>query len=266
MVNELAPIKPLAWIADQPTQEDLDHVLKEGSGASEFDPLLLRQTMVQDLRAGRARLITKSCAFAKVLAIVYPDQINRIPWGLFGRIFAAFGRGRTESWRIVWFANPTPRQLPLAPAPAGPAHLNGGYALPCQPRTVVLYRAEEAARVLIHELLHAACTDNMNDPVEVRETKTEVWAELFLISVLAGGSTRRAARLWNIQAQWIADQEAVLKGDHGVVESAEYAYRYTVGRREFLETLGIRLPAASQDPRAALGGSLRFTAPALLTS
>lgn len=256
--KRLQESEPLVWICDEPTQEDLDHVLKEGTEVSKFDPLGLRAQMIAELQAGRARLVTKSCAVAKVLAVVYPDQ--KVPWELFGRIFQVFGG---KGWRVVWFANKTQRAFPAQNTPADSQHLNGGYAYPCRPETIVIYREQEAARVLVHELLHAACTDNMNDPVEVRETKTETWAELFLIAIQARGRPRIASRLWALQSQWIANQEAVLRIDHATNAPSDYAYRYTVGRREFLESLGIRLPQAGADARAALGGSLRFTHPAL---
>lgn len=254
--KRLETSKPLLWIRDEPTQEDLDHLVKEGSENSEFDPLGFRRSVLEDLRNGKARLITKSCEIAKILAVVYPGQ--SIPWDLFGRIFQVFGKRQTP-WRVVWFANPTQRQLPPPTYQATSQHLNGGYALPCRPETIVIYRHEEVARVLIHELLHAACTDDMNDPVEVRETKTEVWAELFLIAVQARGRPRIASRLWAIQSQWIVDQEAVLREDHAANTPNEYAYRYTVGRREILERFGLSLPKVSESARESLGGSLRFT-------
>ena len=260
VAKSLETTERLVWVRDEPIKEDLDHILQEGSQNSEFDPLGLRKSVLEDLRTGRARLITKSCAVAKILAIVYPGQT--IPWELFGRIFQTFGTARSP-WRIVWFANPTQRALPPPQTPASPQHLNGGYALPCRPESIIIYRYEEAARVLVHELLHAACTDDMNEPVDVRETKTEVWAELFLTAIKARGRPRIAARLWRAQVQWIANQEAVLQADHGTHSPTDYAYRYTVGRRDFLESLGITLPQAGADARAALGGSLRFTTPLL---
>ena len=261
IAKSLETTERLVWVRDEPTKEDLDHILQEGSQTSEFDPFGFRKSVLEDLRADRARLITKSCTVAKVLAIVYPGQT--IPWELFGRIFQVFGTARNRPWRVVWFANPTVRALPPPQTPASPQHLNGGYALPCRPESIIIYRYEESARVLIHELLHAACTDNMNDPVDVRETKTEVWAELFLTAIQARGRPRMATRLWNAQAQWIANQEAVLRADHGTNAPTDYAYRYTVGRRGFLESLGVKLPQAGTDARTALGGSLRFTSPLL---
>lgn len=247
------------WVRDEPTQEDLDHILKE-TEPSPFDSKL-RAEVYNDLKAGKARLVTKRGPTAKVLAIVYPD--TQIPWATFGKIFQAFGPAKAQ-WRLVWFANKKKRTFPEAtqamasdPEHIKPVHINGGYAFACQPETIVIYREEEAPRVLVHELLHAACTDDMKQPEEIREVLTESWAELFLIAILSTTLTK-AKKLWAIQAQWIVDQETVLKG-MGVTKHTDYAWRYTVGRREVLESLGLRFPPPSQDPAFMLGGSLRFT-------
>lgn len=271
------------WVRDEPTDDDLSHILKQGrQSPSPFDPLNLREQVFNDLQAGKAKLMCKSglLGTAKVLAIVYPD--TKIPWELFGRIFSAFGSSKTKPWRVIWFAHPRKREFPLTQTtntikantlnsslhneenqPIQPVHINGGYAYACAPETIVIYREEEAARVLVHELLHAACTDDMNKPEEVREVLTESWAEVFLVAILAKGSLAKAKKLWAIQAQWIVDQETVLKGDYNVLGPLNYAWRYTVGRRGVLERMGLRFPAPSADPMFMLGGSLRFTSPSL---
>lgn len=270
----------LRWVPDEPTQDDLNHILEQSKEDSSFDVLKLRSTMLKDVQEGRAHLVCRRLvggdaggAPAKILALVYPG--TKIPWKLFAKIFLAFGRPKKASWRVVWFAHPTPRQFPvtigynglaksLDPHPkVGPEHVNGGYAYPCEPGTIVIYREEEAARVLVHELLHASCTDNMNHTESQREVLTESWAELFLTAIQAGGSKMRAAKLWRIQAQWIADQEAILTRDYGVTTPEHYAWRYTVGRRQTLASLGVGLPPPSPDPAATIGGSLRFTTPLL---
>jgi hypothetical protein len=277
------------WVRDEPTEDDLSYILKQGlQTPSAFDPLNLREQVFQDLRAGKAKLVCRvgMSPPAKVLAVVYPE--TKIPWELFGRIFSAFGpskkpsSGKPSSWRVIWFAHPRKREFPKATSNTSlpkepeanslnaslhnetiqPVHVNGGYAYACQPETVVIYREEEAARVLVHELLHAACTDDMKNPEEIREVLTESWAELFLIAVLSKGSLTKAKKLWRIQAQWIIDQETVLKG-YGVLTPLNYAWRYTVGRREIMEGMGLHFPAPSADPMFVLGGSLRFTSPSL---
>ena len=262
--------EPLVWVNDQPTEDDLDHILKQANDASPFDPLGLRKKTLEDLKLNKARLITKRCEYAKILAIVYPTTTEQIPWDLFAKIFQAFhkpkaqGKSKGQSigqWRLVWFANPTKRLFPPFPSKPEASHVNGGYASRCLPDTIVIYREEEVARVLIHELLHAACTDNMEDPVELIEAKTETWAELFLVAILANAKPRKTLSLWKVQSQWIADQEYILTRDYGVIGPSDYAWRYTVGRRKVLEGLGIDLPMAKPSKQSEL--SLRFTNPSL---
>jgi len=233
------------WVDDQPTDADLDHIFKQTS--DEFDRLRLKDTMLRDLRSGKASLVTKSSPHAKVLAVVYPGTI--IPWDMFARIFTAFGKG---SWRVVWFAHPSRRTRSVGEL--GPEHVNGGYTYPCSNDTIVIYREEEVCRVLVHELLHASCTDHPSLPEAENEALTETWAELFLIAIQAG-SLRKAEALWKVQAQWIADQEDVLRREHNVNDRNSYAWRYTVARRGVLDTFGITLP----NPSGTFGQSMRFT-------
>jgi len=270
-------------VRDEPTEDDLRHIQKEGKESpSIYDELDLRGQMIDELQAGRAVLKTWQGPFAKVLAVVYPD--TKIPWATFGKIFTAFGPPREGGapWRIVWFAHPKKREFPSANAEGfqsrsnitnertsqvthvTPKHINGGYAYACAPETIVIYREEEVERVLIHELLHAACTDNMENPEWLREVLTETWAELFLVAILANGSLRKAKQLWKIQAQWIANQQHVLTTEYGVLTPDSFPWRYTVGRAAALQNLGITLPPPSSQPRADLANSLRFTSPRLV--
>jgi len=278
---------PFEWVRDEPTAEDLEHIKREGNSPSQFDPLGLRKQMTDDLASGKAVLKTKSGPFAKVLAIVYPD--TQIPWKTLGQIFSAFGAPPKEKtfgppgkgkWRVVWFAHPKTRVFPsIGEATATenitrqlknlqglvqPQHINGGYAYACAPETIIIYREEEVERVLVHELLHAACTDDMSKPEWMREVLTETWAELFLVGILSQGSLRKAKKLWEIQAQWIADQETVLVNDYQITKPEHFPWRYTVGRSSVLKGLGITLPPPSADPKFMLGSSLRFTSSALL--
>lgn len=281
------------WVRDEPTAEDLEHIKREGNSPSQFDPLGLRKQMTDDLASGKAVLKTKSGPFAKVLAVVYPE--TQIPWKTLGQIFSAFGeppnqkafgspsgdkgKGKGKGkWRVVWFAHPKTRVFPSAGEATEnitrqlknlqtlvqPQHINGGYAYACAPETIIIYREEEVERVLVHELLHAACTDDMSKPEWMREVLTETWAELFLVGILAQGSMRKAKKLWEIQAQWIADQEAVLTKEFHITKPEHFPWRYTVGRSSVLKGLGIPLPPPSADPRFMLGSSLRFTSSALL--
>lgn len=256
------------WVRDEPTQEDLDHIVKE-TEASRFDPLKLRHEMLAAYRQGRAKLLCRRGPFAKMLVLAYPG--DPIPWKLFARIFLAFGPPPASlgasSWRVVLFANPAPRLFPavstnlpvVVSEERWPAHVNGGYAYPSSPTSVILYRLEEAPRVLVHELLHAAGTDDLNKPEFMREALTESWAELFLVAIQANGSKRKAKQLWTQQAQWIADQNAKLEQMYGIQKPQDYPWRYTVARGEVFASMGLGLPHGNP----GMAFSLRFTCPAL---
>ena len=267
IVERLVKPAEFPWVDDQPTKEDLDHIFRQTS--DEFDSLKLKDQMLADLQSGKATLVTKRGPFAKVLAVVYPDTV--IPWKLFGDIFVSFGKplakplaklnAKPAVWRIVWFAHPQKRLLPAAPSATqkqepGPGHVNGGYTHTCVADTIVIYREEEVCRVLVHELLHADCTDNPSLPIAQQEAETETWAELFLVAIRAKGSLRKASSLWSQQAQWIADQEYILR-KCGVNETS-YVWRYTIARRYVLDSLGIGLPPPSASASADTI-SLRFT-------
>ena len=268
VATTLKAAPPFVWVRDEPTQEDLDHIVKE-TEASRFDPLLLRKTMLDAYREGKAKLICRRGPFAKMLVLAYPN--TSLPWNLFARIFQAFGPPPAatghSTWRVVLYANPEPRLFPdaatnlptLVSEERWPGHLNGGYAYPKVPSSVIVYRLEEAPRVLVHELLHAAGTDNMDHPEFLREALTESWAELFLLAIQALGSKRKAGGLWKLQSQWVADQNAKLMDVYGIQKPQDYPWRYTVARGEVFATMGLPLPAG--DPNRA--NSLRFTCPQL---
>jgi hypothetical protein len=118
---------------------------------------------------------------------------------------------------------------------------------------------EEATRVLLHEVLHAACTDPQNAPLEIKEATTESWAELFLVALCSKGNVEKAKHLWSLQSQWIANQNEKLRKDYTVKAPQDYAWRYTVGREHILSQLRIQLPS----PKQTQGISSRLTHPAL---
>ena len=256
---------PIQWVRSTPSNTDLEHIQKEGA-ESQFDPLKLRATLLKGNPTVFCRdLYIKNKHLARVLVVCEKGSTPIIPWLLYSRIFQAFGvcTISKEPWRVVLFAASASRLFPEPGVKPEHEHLNGGYAYPGVPSSVVIYRQEESYRVLIHELLHACGSDNMNNSEWKRESFTETWAELFLIAILAKGSKAKAQRLWEIQSQWIADQEFILTQEHGVTSPDDYAYRYTIGRRDVLKGLGLPLPPPSQNPKGNLMGSLRFTSPML---
>jgi hypothetical protein len=271
--------KHFVWIRDTPTTDDLEHI-RTSATLSPFDPLKIRSTMLQGYEKGEVSLHThvlleEQKPIAKVLVLCEKGVSPMIPWTLWKQIFQAFGspssssskggnniniNAKNASYRIVLFASQEPRHFPNPGEKVSEANVNGGYAYPHDPRSIVIYRREEATRVLIHELLHACGTDDFNKSEEEREALTETWAELFLIGILSKGSITKAKSLLHKQLQWIVDQAERLQDEFGVHSSSDYAYRYTVGRIPVLQSLGFKLPK----PSGAFIESLRFTEPSLV--
>lgn len=230
---------------------------EQAKSDSTFDPLSLRSSLWKELQGGRARLVCKTCENAKVILIQKGSE--EPPWDLWARIFQWLGPpvASQQKWRVFWFPADIKRTYPPVSEEVGPANLNGGYSYPCRNDTIVIYRKEEATRVLIHEILHAACCDPKTDNLPIKEANTETWAELLLVSILSEGSERKAEQLWRIQSQWIANQNEILRRRFGVQEPEDYAWRYTLGREEILDSLKIELP----EPETARTRSSRLTSP-----
>jgi hypothetical protein len=267
------------WIRGEATDDDID-AIKEAGAESQFDPLRLRSTLLADLQQGRAYLVSRQLmnkstgtCFAHV-HLILPNEVqskDAIPWEIWAKILLLFGSPGSAAhrcqkkgpWRIILFGSLHRRKLPNPGEPVDAEHLNGGYAYPGNPRSVVIYRLEEATRVLLHELLHACGSDDFDAPVEIREVRTESWTEVFLVIVLSKGTLQTAKRLWKQQAQWIRNQEEILRNMYGVNTIDQYAWRYIVGRRNFLEGLGFQFPTLGypNDFLRVWGPVSRFTYP-----
>ena len=227
---------------------------KRQTDSSVFDPLLLRAALWKEVEEGRASIRAKGCALARVIWIQPKGSKVEPDWSTWGRVFQWYGQPRSASqWRVFWFPSEIKRIAP-SEGLVGPAHVNGGYTIPCSPNAIVIYRKEEATRVLLHEISHAACLDNQSESLVMREARTETWAEIFLVAIKSGGSLEKAKRLWDLQTQWISNQNEMLRKKYHVQSQEDYAWRYTLGREVVLNQLGIYLPAAKGTSR-----SLRFT-------
>lgn len=221
-----------------------------------FDPLRLRKNEWYSVERGEEPIQCKSCKYAKVLWI---GTSVEPPWEEWGRIVQWMGYPGEGKWRIFWFPADVPRQLPQRGNPITSQHINGGYCYPCSAHTIVIYRIQEATRVLLHELLHAACTDPPGASLPIKEATTETWAEIFLVALCSQGDLKKAKALWKMQSQWIVNQNKRVKEENSVLSSEDYAWRYTVGRELILRSLHIRLPKGRMDSSR----SLRLTHPSL---
>jgi hypothetical protein len=196
---------------------------------------------------------------AKVCWIQPTGSFLEPPWEEWGRLFQWLGPASDGmKWTVFWYPAPNKRMFPETTEPVGPKHLNGGYCYPCRPNCIVVYRLEEATRVLMHEVLHAACTDPQAS-LPMKEATTETWAELMLIALCSKGNVEEAKRLWSFQSHWIANQNEKIRKVYHVKGPEDYAWRYTVGREWILWQLRISLPVA----QPSHGASSRLTHPAL---
>ena len=227
---------------------------------SVFDPLKLRSNLWKQTEENKASIKCKSCMFAKVLWIQpYGTQVEP-PWEEWSRVFQWLDKApQGYKWTVYWFPAHIKRILPPVGHEVGPANINGGYCYPCNPSSIVVYRYEESTRVLLHELLHAACTDPAGASLPWKEATTETWAELFLVALCSKGSEEMAKKYWTLQSQWMANQNYKLQKQYNVYGPEDYAWRYTVGRKDVLHNLGISLPKEKDDR----GNSSRLTHPAL---
>ena len=130
-------VAPLEWRESECTPEDIQHIEREATNKSPFDPLQLRYTMWSRARLRQGVVMrVRECALAKVIVFFELDDGDPTPWEFWGRIFAAMGAPPPTPakprphWRIVWFAADSPRRFGPQGSPIGPLHVNGGYAYP----------------------------------------------------------------------------------------------------------------------------------------
>ena len=255
------------WIDDSPTQADIAMLEKEAAD-SKFDTRVenLRSEILAEWRSGSVDMKVRELPGRTRLVFLGTDeQWSQIPWTLWSRILQAIGH---PIGYILFYAHPKKREYPDKvgnadrvgnadkPKTIEAEHINAGYSFICQQHTVVIYRFEEATRVLVHELLHTACFDN-ELPVEHLEASTEAWAEVFLCAILSKGKAPTFMKLWRKQCAWIEAQTIYLRTEWNIKGPADYCWRYLIGRHEVLKAKGFMVEGA---PFIGAPG-LRFTTP-----
>lgn len=237
---------------------------REAAAEDPFDRLKLKAGVWRLWKEGGAKMVCKELGdgLARVITLIPRGEVEPA-WDLWSRVFQWMGPSSTGgSWKIFLLAAGKDRAFPAEGQDLGPEHVNGGYTRPCTTEGIMIYRSEEATRVLIHELLHAGCLDEMGWSVPLREAAVETWAELFLVALLSRGAAAAASDLWSKQAQWVADVNWKATTLHGTHDISDYAWRYLKGREEMYLRLGAALPDARPSVAAGLT-SLRFTHPLL---
>jgi len=227
------------WIDDSATKQDIEILKKEGKGDSMIDKVNFRQQMLDKWSSSGATkeidlFIKELPGRTRVVFLGTSDQFANIPWALWARIFQGIGH---PIGRILFYGHPSERFFPSPGEPVGPENVNGGYTNLCSQERIVIYRYEEATRVLLHELLHTACFDKEKE-VEDLEASTEAWTEIFLCALLSKGKSGAFSSLWLKQCKWIHAQCEMLEKSGSVNGPKDYAWRYINGKRNVLYGLG----------------------------
>ena len=249
--------KPIKWLPTTmtPAMEQIlaDECLKEDP----FDQIQSKRKNYERMRAGQVPLILKQPNATLVALLHHPSQADEIPLSLWSQILQMFKRPDNKSYTIFFCADPALRYMPKPGEVAQPFHINGGYTYPCDPNCVFLFRAEDATRVLIHELMHASCCDNTTLSLEQREADTEAWAELLWIAFMSGGDLKTLKSLIKKQDIWSRSQNARLLRDKNLAPGPMgFPWRYTIGKTEMWAKWGL----VSNAPVHPIG-SLRLTMP-----
>lgn len=247
------------WLSCQPEPAELAAAEKEATSGGQFDRLGLKLGIWNGYKKGTVKLVCKRLGKLARVVMFLPAGVREPNWDMWAKVFNWFGPAGSGPWRVTYFAAQKQREFPDQGQDLGPEHVNGGYTTPCSTHGIFIYRAEEATRVLIHEMMHAACLDEKDWSIPEREAMVETWAELILIALLSKGRTVSATRLWVAQSHWIADTNWKAKHENNTHDLTDYAWRYLVGREQMYQRLGVALPA----PRPSHKGSLRFTHPML---
>jgi hypothetical protein len=238
---------------------------RECAGPSDFDQIQSRKTFHAHYKAGHIKPLVRTCFVGEdlvgtVVALLADSaEAQDIPWDLWGCVLALFNKKR--AYTVYFCAHPASRQFPEPSRITQPLHINGGYTYPCSHEAIVIYRAEDATRVLIHELFHAACSDNPNQGLEQREAETEAWAELFWCGFMACtslGGLKSLKSLVRKQAAWMVSQNGRLVRGHHVAPGPQgFPWRYTAGKEAVWRRWGLLQGVVKGHPV----DSLRLTFP-----
>lgn len=251
----------IEWVNTEITKEDLKFLEEECNKDSEFDPLNKRQLMYNNIVSGSAFVVVSKCNYGQVIAAFETmEQMAELPWDLWGRILRMFSEPRLPPFKIFFLANRNIREFPPNSEPIKPENINGGYTYRCNPETIVIYRAEDATRVLLHELQHSCCLDKPEDGIDMIEAETEAWAELCYVAILSQGKKYIFNDLLKRQSEWIRKQNAKVRKHMINPYSMEFPWRYTIGKEDIWREWSI-LSNMDLAPSINIENSLRLTYP-----
>lgn len=252
-----------SWTVCEPEGDEMFLAEQEATTGGQFDRLGLKKSIWDGYKDGTVRRVCKRLGgLARVLAFL-PKGVVEPDWDMWAKVFQWFGPAANKKpWKVTYYASEWKRGFPQKGQDLGAEHVNGGYTHGCSTDGIYIYRHEEHTRVLIHEMMHAACLDEQGWSIPEREAMVETWAELILIAIASKGTHVKAKRLWVAQSHWIADTNWKARHINNTEDSTDYAWRYLNGREKMYARLGIALPVA-RPHHSRRATSLRFTHPML---
>jgi hypothetical protein len=246
--------KPPPYKKAELSKKDLDYLLSVAMEQDPFDKNELKKEAITRLLQGTAKVTKTACQYGEIVAISFNDNPLSLEWNTWWRAVRLLSP--KQPVRIVFFGNPMNREFPKS-GPVESQHINGGSTYRCNSKTILIYRKEEATRVLLHELFHANCSDPYRKSTEYIEADTEAWAEILLCAMAAKGEQAKWETLMKKQVTWSLRQSATLRDFYGVRSPADYAWRYAVGRLDVWRAMGI--PVASEKKKYKRAEKLRLT-------
>jgi hypothetical protein len=243
------------------SDKELKFLESECNKKSEFDPLNKRKELYDKFIKNNTYNIFVECKYGKIFGIFENEtQIVETPFILWMRILRIYSEKIIKPFKVYFLAVNNLREFPEGNKPIKPENINGGYTYSCNHETIMIYRAEDATRVLIHELLHSSCTDKLDSNVDLIESETEAWAELVYIALLSQGRKFIFNDLLKRQSEWMRKQNAKVRKHMTNPESKEFPWRYTIGKQDVWERWGI-LSKEDMKPYINKINTLRLTYP-----
>ena len=244
VANDYATYKtPAVWTGDTVQPRDINALREQATSNSQWEVGSSRLNLWNEwLAASNSTKKVDIRTFSHGphrIVILGPSPIASPPRS-WPRIFRLLSPDKPV--RVLWFASDVPRLPPPVGEDIKAEHINGGYTERCNSQSVVIYRKEEATRVLIHELLHASCTDPETSSLAHLEADTEGWAEVVMTAIKARGANQEFNSLWAIQGQYAANQAAAAETFYNVKSPEDYGWRYLTGRLESFKKLGLPIP------------------------
>lgn len=248
------------WERADISDTDMRYLTEECNKASEFDEKNKRKKMYDEMIKGNKVIVKSKCNYGELITVFdTADQMAEMPWGLWARILRLFSEKTNNTpFKVFLLADKSLRKFPKGHNPIKPENINGGYTYRCNRETILIYRAEDATRVLIHELQHSCCLDKVENGVDLIEAETEAWAELFYIAILSKGHKHTFDDLLKKQSAWIITQNKKVKQHMYNPNSMEFPWRYTLGKEDVWKRWGI---LSTEHQHISLNNSLRLTYP-----